>query len=87
MTKTYTNEELIAMVIKEAKKAGLRVRRHYSGRAMFGANCIGIVGELDECIYVGKKIEKKTGKSIAWDNMALEYIVYFPSISDEREGA
>ena len=80
-----TNQQLIQKIIRLAENRGLRPHRQYSGRCMFGATCIGFVGENAECAALASFIKRKTGKSFAYDNMAMEMVYYFPSITDDGE--
>jgi hypothetical protein len=82
---TYTNQQLVQKIVRLAENRGLRPYRRYSGRCMFGATCIGFVGENAECAALASFIKRKTGKSFAYDNMAMEMIYYFPSIKDDGE--
>lgn len=55
------------------------LRTDYSGRGMFGKKCIGIVTKYpDDAIAEAKTMCLPTPKV---DNMALEFIVYWPQIS------
>jgi hypothetical protein len=80
-----TNKQLVQKIIRLAENRGLRPSRRYSGRGMFGATCIGFVGENAECAALAAFIKRKTGKSYSYDNMAMEMVYYFPSIEDDGE--
>ena len=72
--------------------------RSYSGRGMFGKQCVGIVipnnigkaildigiklGEMDESDVKNYSYVEfvESFHKILWDNMGLEYIIYFPDI-------
>lgn len=54
------------------------IYKDYSGRGMFGEICVGIVGsDLQGLVNCAKR--KKLPKP-CWDNMGLDYIIYWPSI-------
>jgi len=80
-----TDKQLVQKIIRLAENRGLRPSRRYPGRGMFGAMCIGFVGENAECAALASFIKRKTGKSFSYDNMALEMVYYFPSIEDDGE--
>jgi len=79
------NEKLINKIIKYVESKELRVYRGYSGRAMFGRRCIGIVGDLGPAIAAAEYIKRKTGYEYSRDSMGLEYIAYFSDIGDNGE--
>ena len=81
--KRYTNEQLMKIIARLAKKRGLDFYPSYSGRFMFGATCIGFEGGRTECAALAYLIEKKTGLTANWDNMGLNFIYYFPDIRGE----
>jgi hypothetical protein len=54
----------------------------YSGRGMYGTNCIGI--SLDQYTSVDDVVEFAANiglRGIRWDNLGLGSIVYWPHIS------
>ena len=79
-----TNEQLVKMICRLAKKRGLTLSRGYSGRGMFGKTCIGFYGERGPCIAVAELVKKKTGRSYRSDNLGFDTICYFPDIEDHR---
>ena len=77
-------------VVDEASYAGLEdVREDYSGRAMYGAGCFGIVAE--DVAEVVPILRKALGAEAAMDllegtvtdSMGRDIIVYFPSVTVE----
>lgn len=66
---------------------GGTVRTDYSGRAMFGARCVGIdvptVRDAVKVLVALAETDPGLARSLAadftWDNMGLGFIVYFPS--------
>lgn len=67
------------MLRRVAKRLDGTIYRHYSGRAMFGRCCPGIVYEgRADC-----KFPKLLGQPM-FDRMGLDTIVYFPSVNDPR---
>lgn len=88
---------ILADVAKEMENNGHGVRS-YSGRAMYGASCIGIEGEsvlkviVDIMILAAHDTETPeqlelfgewVKENARWDNMGLDMIVYFPSVPAE----
>lgn len=63
-----------------AAEVGGRVYRHYSGRGMYGAQCLGVeCGDVPACIEAAA-CHGLTGAR--WDNMGCDYIVYWPKLAD-----
>lgn len=79
-----TLDEAIEILQEVADDMGGTVRTDYSGRFMYGAECIGIVCENDtECMELAAE-KGLTGSKT--DNMGKRYIVYYPSyITKEKE--
>lgn len=75
----YANEKHEVQEILESN--GYNVRP-YSGRAMYGKSCIGvIVSELTEMIRIGCLLGESFSEAEArCDNMGLDYIIYWPYI-------
>lgn len=66
----------------------------YSGRAMYGEKCIGIVGSPSECAAFLVEItaeDPDLGREMArkerTDSMGRSMIAYYPGIQLEEEGA
>jgi hypothetical protein len=72
---------------------GYEYRDNYSGRGMFGKECAGIVTDenvlqvvlalsdyMHEC---GIDCVKDELGRVCYDNMGLDVVIYFPSISSE----
>jgi tRNA(Ile2) C34 agmatinyltransferase TiaS len=78
-----TDKSLVKRIVRFLEDKPVRVYRHYSGRGMYGRRCIGFVGDRSDCEGLGYRIKRKTGAPFSVDNMGLDFIVYFPSISDE----
>jgi hypothetical protein len=90
----YLNDNEIFVLEEFANENSFKIRLDYSGRGMFGKNCVGFVGqslddiksELIEYIrdnFEGhsKLISKiKNGKTTQFDSMGLDDIAYFPSL-------
>ncbi len=71
----------IDIIHKVADKVNGTVRSDYSGRGMFGAKCYGIICEnyhdcINEAAYMGLL-------GATYDNMGLDYIVYWPMIQGD----
>ena len=79
-----SNKQLISKICRVAEKRGLKPYRGYSGRSMFGKQCIGFYGEMGACFAVAELIKRKTGHQYHYDNLGLDTICYFPRIDDER---
>ncbi len=74
-------EEQIEALNEVADMIGGEIRDDYSGRGMYGARCYGI--ECDEPI---RCVEQAAMQGIAganYDQMGLQYIVYWPRIRNE----
>jgi hypothetical protein len=82
--KELTSSELVNKIIRFCRKKHVSVHRHYSGRCMFGRECIGFEGNHHDCDEVAVYIRKKTGYDYCRDNMGLGMIYYFPDINDPR---
>ena len=80
-----TDKQLVQKIVRLAENRGLTPYRRYSGRCMFGAMCIGFVGDNAECAALASLIKRKTGKSFSSDNMGLDMIYYFSSITDDGD--
>ena len=79
-----SNKQLVSKICRIAKKRGLKPYRGYSGRMMFGKQCIGFYGERGACIALAELIKRKTGHRYCYDNLALDTVCYFPAIEDGR---
>jgi hypothetical protein len=75
-------KKLVHKIIRYCRKKHIRVHRHYSGRFMFGNECIGFSGTDHDCAAIAVFIRKKTGYDYRRDNMGLDMIYYFPDIAD-----
>ena len=78
------NKKLISKICRVARNRGLTSYRRYSGRMMFGKQCIGFYGEKGVCFAVAEFIKRKTGHQYHYDNLGLDTICYFPDIEDDR---
>jgi hypothetical protein len=77
-------QQLVRKIIRYRRKNHIRVYRHYSGRGMFGKECIGFCGDDHDCAAIAVFIRKKTGYDYCRDNLGLDMIYYFPDISDPK---
>jgi len=73
-------KKLIKKIERLAENRGLEFRTDYSGRGMFGKDCVGIVGENGECAALASLIQRKTGYRYSSDNMGRDMVYYFPAI-------
>lgn len=83
------NHEEVQQIIDALRNYGFNVRS-YSGRAMYGANCVGLdvesfgavmniaVGLIEGGIDPTEVCE--LGENMRTDNMGLGYIVYWPAL-------
>lgn len=77
-------EAVEALKVVAAKVNG-KIREGYSGRGMFGSTCYGIVcSDVNECIAQAGKFGIIGAKR---DSMGMDYIVYFPDITEDTEAA
>jgi hypothetical protein len=74
--------DLVHKIIRYCRNKEVRIYRHYSGRGMFGRECIGFYGEEHECAAIAVTIKKKTGYDYCRDNLGYDKIYYFPDIAD-----
>lgn len=83
MQGTVTN--MLAAIEAIARDVDGEVYRHYSGRAMYGSQCLGVV-----CPYASEAIEAAARRGITGartDSMGRDYIVYWPALADPYEAA
>lgn len=83
------------MIEDLAIRANLMFRDEYSGRSMYGKECVGVEGEqydypddmLQKLYKVADDDEREVLANLktAQDNMGLGYILYFPDVSREEE--
>jgi hypothetical protein len=66
-------------IIKKAEELGLNVYHDYSGRGMFGKNCLGVVGAMHDLDTLLSEVEG-SAEGLRKDNMGLDYIYYWPDI-------
>jgi hypothetical protein len=78
MKKTLKNE-----IINKARELGLEIRSDYSGRGMFGATCLGVVGATHDLDALMSEI-KGSAEGLKKDNMGLDYIYYWPEIEGKE---
>jgi hypothetical protein len=76
MTKTFTVEEAKAILQEVADIIGGRLRTTYSGRCMYGAQCLGI--DCDDDTQCLKEAAAHGIRGGVRDSMGLGYIVYWP---------
>ena len=74
-------EEQIEALNEVADIIGGEIRDDYSGRGMYGRRCYGI-----ECVDPVPCIEHAASQGVMganYDQMGLQYIVYWPRIGNE----
>ncbi len=77
-----TEEKLQNMIDELGEE--YRIYYNYSGRFMFGATCLGIVGpDPTAIIGLAKKYNLRGARQ---DNLGLEYIVYWPDLKESAKG-
>jgi len=67
-----SNKQLIRKICRVARKRGLKPYRGYSGRMMFGKQCIGFYGEKGVCFAVAELVKRKTGHQSLFGNWYLK---------------
>lgn len=91
MTERVSREDYEALVENiDAQLGGdVDVRDDYSGRGMYGATCLAVVGDnyvlevfLEGARFYG--IDARLG-NMAQDSMGLSHVFYWPSIEVEKE--
>ncbi len=76
-----TTEQKIEIIREVAAEIGGKVRENYSGRGMFGKICFGIIYRDVQTII--EEAAERGLKGASQDNMGLDYIVYWPSVSKD----
>jgi len=78
-------EQMVANDVRNfCSENGYDYRDDYSGRGMYGAECVGIVGNADDILFnLGGFAEQNDLEIPNWDrdSMGLSSIIYFPSIT------
>lgn len=77
-TQTLTNDDKLDIIRMTADEIGGELYKGYSGRGMFGAECVGIT-----CDDPQEAIEEAASRGLRgadWDNLGRQYIVYWPSV-------
>lgn len=74
-------EEMIDALGDVANEVGGELWDNYSGRFMYGQKCYGIV--CDEPIRCIEEAATQGITGARYDNMGLQYIVYWPRIRSE----
>lgn len=80
---TMTLEEQIEQLEDIAMNIGGEIYPDYSGRFMYGAKCYGIV--CDDPIPCIEEAAEAGLRGARHDSMGLQYIVYWPDISETTE--
>ncbi len=75
-------EEQIEALNEVADEIGGEIRDDYSGRGMFGRNCYGI--ECDDPIPCIENAAMQGISGANYDQMGLQYIVYWPRIRNDK---
>jgi len=75
-------EDKLEILNEVAKSVGGELYEGYSGRGMYGAQCYGIV--CDDPMSCIENSAENGIKGANYDQMGLQYIVYWPRIRDER---
>jgi hypothetical protein len=76
----------VSEILKEiADDSCWRYSATYSGRGMFGRNCLSIVSDQSSPVKI---IEEAAAHGIfgaSWDSMGMGVVVYWPAITGETE--
>ena len=86
------NEAQILDVIDYAAIDEEQLRLDYSGRAMYGAKCVGIVGDMGDAMrfvlavaqVVDREMAEFLTRDVRSDSMGLSNIYYWPGLQVER---
>ena len=76
----------VNMIVNAAGVEPKAVYADYSGRAMYGAECLGFTGDdatevTSIIIAVGEVLGTDVAKTARYDSMGLSQIVYFPTVT------
>lgn len=80
-----TNEKKIEIIKEVANVVSGDFEDNYSGRGMYGAECVGIT--CDDPDYCIEEAASRGIRNAKTDNMGRQYIVYWPSIRLETKPA
>lgn len=83
--------EIIDAIRAAAYARDVKVYMDYSGRAMYGTNCIGIVGDLGDLVAVIARVTRDWDSdeeitelnNIRSDSMGQESIYYWPRLETD----
>lgn len=79
MVKKNSQEDLVRQLASEVEGT---VDEHYSGRGMYGKECMGVdCDDADDCLMVAGRLGLKGART---DSLGRGYIVYFPTIQSSR---
>jgi hypothetical protein len=78
-----THQEQVDVVMKIGSKPGREIEDMYSGRFMYGATCYGIITSNPD--NVAREAHLAGLKGEKYDNMGLQFIVYWPHIPGKPE--
>jgi hypothetical protein len=79
------SETLGVRIVEYANRNGLDIRDDYSGRGMFGKQCLGVVGSIAELDALLNRVEG-SNEGLCKDSMGKEFIYYWPSVTMENTG-
>lgn len=87
---TAVDRDVILSALSEAGLRDNALYERYSGRAMYGEECFGIVGSMGEIMSFQAELPRSLARQLArafrTDDMGLDVIGYFPGFTiDENE--
>ena len=88
MKQAELTREQLRILVDAADRCGLEFRTGYSGRGMYGEQCIGVVGYLSDLIAFvllvaerEKDLAQDELTQLTWDSMGLSTIYYWPKLA------
>jgi hypothetical protein len=82
------NREDLETIQHLLEDQGYEVRLHYSGRAIYGAKCLGvIVGDTGHLFTLGQLLHEYDLPTPRTDSMGRDVIAYWPDIRTDEAAA
>ena len=93
MKQAELTREQLSILVDAADRCDLEFRTDYSGRGMYGEQCIGVVGYLSDLLAFvllvaeqDKDLAQDELTQLTWDSMGLSTIYYWPKLAVARKG-
>lgn len=80
---SMTNLEKVKVIQKMAKDRDLKFKKDYSGRFMYGKQCVAVICR-NTIITIAEAEHLGITDEARWDNMGRDFIVYWPTIQFEE---